>query len=85
MQQKLVPDPFLICMQEVIFKIRYFEGELSKSLKKVDFTFFFRTQSFLMDKIMKNKRILELVTRHSPGYKKSSENSSLSDVLPDQV
>ena len=38
-----------------------------------------------MDKIMKNKRSLELVTSRSLGYKTSSENSLISDVLPDQV
>ena len=37
------------------------------------FYFFFRTQSLLMDKIIKNKRGLELVTGHSSGYKTSSE------------
>ena len=39
-----------------------------------------------MDKIMKkNKRNLELVTSSSLGYKKSSENFFISDVLPDQI
>ena len=47
MNQKLVPDPFLILvnnpkqslMQEILLKIRYFERGLSKSLKKL--TLFF--------------------------------------------
>ena len=61
-------------MQEILLKIRYFERGLSKSLKKLTLFFlsnpFFR--SLLMDKIMKNKRGLELVTSHSSGYKISS-------------
>ena len=47
MHQKLLPDPFLIlvnnpkqpCIQEIYLKIRYFERGLSKSLKKVYFFF----------------------------------------------
>ena len=38
-----------------------------------------------MDKIAKNKRSLELVTSHFPGYKTSSKNSFDSDALPEQV
>ena len=49
-------------------KIRYCERGSSKSLKKM--TLF---QSLLIDKIMKNKRGLELVTSLSSGYKISSE------------
>ena len=59
-------------MQEILLKIRYFEGRLSKSLKKVNFTFF-RTQSLLIDKVIKNKRGLEPVTSRSSVYKISSE------------
>ena len=40
-------------MQEIILRIRYFEKGLSKTFKKG--YFFFRTQSLLMDKIIKNK------------------------------
>ena len=61
--KKLVPDPFLIlvnnpeqsCMWEILGKVRYFQRELSKSLKKVNF-FFFQTQSLLMDKVNKTKK-----------------------------
>ena len=60
-------------MQEVLLKIRYFERALSESLKKISFYFFFQTQSRLTDKVMKNKRSLELVTRCSSGYKTKSE------------
>ena len=67
MHQKLVPVSFFNfgkktqkrhCMQEIILKMRYFERGLSKSLKNVKFIFFFRTQSLLMDMIMKEKRSL---------------------------
>ena len=60
-------------MQEILVKIRYFERGLSKAFKKVNFIFFFPTQSFLMDKAIKNKRKLELVTSPSLGYETSSE------------
>ena len=35
--------------------------------------FFFRIQYLLMDKIVKNKKAMELVTSRSSGYKASSE------------
>ena len=46
--------------------------------------FFFRTQSLLMDKFIKNKRDLEVVTSCSLGYKASSQKI-ISHILPDQV
>ena len=58
------------CMQEILLKIRYFERALSKTFKKV---FFFRTQFPLMDKVMKNKRELELMTSLSSGQETSSQ------------
>ena len=48
-------------MQEVLSKIRYFERGLLKSLKKVNFIFSFEPSPFLMDKVIINKRGLELV------------------------
>ena len=42
-------------MQEILLKIRYFERGLSKSLKNVNFIFFYQTQSLLMDKLSKTK------------------------------
>ena len=60
-------------MQEILLKIRYFEREISKSLQKVNFIFSFWTQSLLMEKVIKNKRGLELVTGCSSGYETSSE------------
>ena len=38
-----------------------------------------------MDRIIKSKMCLELVTSHSSGYKTSSKNFFISYVLPDQV
>ena len=38
-----------------------------------------------MDKAIKNKRDLELVTSWSSGYETSSENSFVSYILPEQV
>ena len=67
-------------MQEILLKKRYFERELSKSLKKV--YFFFWTQSLLMDRVIKIKRGLELVTSRSASYKTSSEKLLM---LSDQV
>ena len=56
MHEKLAPNPFLIlvnqpkqnnhCIQEVVLKIRYFERELSKWLKNVNFIFILNLVSF---------------------------------------
>ena len=48
------------------------EEDYQKALKKLTI-YFFQTQSLLMDKVIKNKRGLELVTSRSSGYKTSSE------------
>ena len=53
-------------------KIWYFERELSKTLKKVNFIFSFESGPFWWTKLSKI-RGLELVTSHSSGYKTSSE------------
>ena len=84
-------DPFLVLvktknshfMQENLLEIKYFERPLLKNLKKLNL-FFFPTQSFLLDKIMKSKRDLELVTSHFSVYKTSSGKFPISDLLPDQ-
>ena len=63
-------------MQEILLKIkvRYFERGLSKSLKKgYVLYFFFQSQSLSINKTIKNKRGLELVTSHYSGYKTCSE------------
>ena len=65
-------------MQEILLKIRYFERELSKSLKRVNFIFSFEPSPFI-----KNNRGLELV-----GFqvtKQVQRSSFISYILPDQV
>ena len=57
-------------MQEITLKNKYFDG-LSNSVEKVNFIFW--TQSLLMNKLMKNKRGMELVTSRYSGYKISPE------------
>ena len=47
------------CAPKAILK-----GDYQKALKKLSL-FFFRTQSLLIDKVIKNKVGLELVTSHS--------------------
>ena len=59
-------------MQEIILKVKYFERGLSKSLKKGNFIFSFESSPFV-DKIIKNKRGLELVISRYSGYETSSE------------
>ena len=59
-------------MQEIILKARYFERGLSKRLKEGNF-FFFQAEYLSIDKIIKNKRGLELGTSGYSGYKTSSE------------
>ena len=58
MQQRLFPDPLLTLVnnpKEIFLKIKYFESGLPKSLKKVNFVFFYRAQSNLMDSYLKQK------------------------------
>ena len=55
------------------FKNRIFGKGIIKNLLKSQLYFFFRTQSLLMDKVIKNKRGLELVTSRSSSYETSSE------------
>ena len=78
--QKIVPDPFLILINNSkqplharnYVESKIFERGLLKSLQKNNL-FSLRTQSLLMNKIAKNKRCLQLVTIRSSGYKTSSE------------
>ena len=65
--QKLVPDPFLILVndpKQPLHAINYFKNKIfwKRIIKKP-----------LMDKIIKNKSGLELVTSRSSGYETSSE------------
>ena len=96
MHQKLVPDSFFILVNNPkeslharnIFKIRYFERGLSKTLKKLTYIFLCWTLSILMDKVIQNKRGLELVTSHTLGYKITKQvhkNVFISYVLSDLV
>ena len=54
-------------MEEIILKVRYFKRGLSKSLKKGNLISSFEPSPFSTDKIIKNKRDLELVTIHYSG------------------
>ena len=71
-------------MQEIVLKIRYLKVDYQKALKKL-IQFFFSTQSLLMNKIMKNKRSLEIVTISLQVTKEVQKNYFISEVLPDQV
>ena len=92
MHQKLVPDSFLILVNNpkqplhVRNLLTYFKRKLSKSLKK--FTLFFLSNQvcFSGQGYEKQKRDLELVTSCSAGCKTNLKNSFIiSDVLLDQV
>ena len=97
MHQKLIPGPFFILvnnpkqplLQGILLRIRYFERGLSKTFEKLTSFFFFRIQSLLIVKVIKNKKGSEL------GYETSHKNLFLSyqisfqllviRLLPDQV
>ena len=80
--QKLVPNPFLILVNNTkqplharnSFKNKTYilKEDYQKAFKKLTL-FFFWIQSLFMDKVIKYKRGLELVTGWSSGYKTSSE------------
>ena len=79
--QKLVPDPFLILVNnpnQLLYARNYFENKIflnldyQKAFEKL-LNFSFWTQSLLLGKIIKNKMGLELVTSCSSGYKTNSE------------
>ena len=81
MHQKPVPDPSLILVnnpKQPLYVINSFKNKIiwkriiKKPYKSLLY-FFFWTQSLLIDKVIKNKRILELVNSCSSGYKKSPE------------
>ena len=58
--------------------------DYQKALKKLAIFFISNPVPF-MDKVIKNKRDLELATSHSSGYKTSSENFFINYILSDQV
>ena len=93
MNQKLVPDPSFILVNNPkqqlharnSFKKIYWK-KIIKNLFKSYLYFFFQSQSLLMDKFLKNKSSLELVTSDSSGYKKQvDKNYFISNILSDQV
>ena len=57
-----------IACKEFLQKQDILEG-IIKSLLKLKLYFFFPNQSLLIDKVIKNKKGLELVTSPSSGYK----------------
>ena len=61
-----------IACKEFLQKQDILEG-IIKSLLKIKLYFFFPDQSLLIDKVIKNKKGLELVTSPSSGYKISSK------------
>ena len=81
MHQKLVSDPFLLLANiskqpshaRNYFKNKIFWKRIIKKFLKSHLYFFFQTQSLLMDKVIKNKRCLELVTRRSKDCETSSK------------
>ena len=81
MDQKLVPDPSLNLVNNPkqplharnSFKKKIFWKRIIKRPLKSQLYFFFWTQSLLMDKVIKNKRSLELVTNRTSAYERSSE------------
>ena len=95
MQQKIVPDLFIILVNNPKqplhprnpFKSKIFWKRIIKKPEKRQLYFLFWTQSLLIDELIKNKRGLALVTSSSSGYKTSSEKFLYysSDVLFDQV
>ena len=72
-------------MQEILLKIRYFKRGLLKSLKKVNFIFFFRTQSLLMDKVIKTKGVWNQRTVALQVTKQVQKHSFICYILFDQV
>ena len=61
-----------IACKEFLQKQDILKG-IIKSLLKIKLYFFFPNQSLLIDKVIKNKKGLELVTSPSSGYKISSK------------
>ena len=93
MRQKKASDSFLVLPNRQkqplharnSFSNNIFWKRIIKMPLKRWLDFFFQTQSLLMDKVIKNKRDLELVTSHSSGYKLSSKYAFIRYMLSDQV
>ena len=79
--QKLAPDLFLILLnnsKQILHAGNPFENKkfwkmIIKKPWKSQLYFFFRSQSLLIGKVIKNRRCLELVTSRSSSYETSSE------------
>ena len=77
-------------LRAVLFLKNFFENKtfwksITKKPLKNQFYFSFRTQSLLKDKVIKNKKSLELMTSRSWGCETSSKISFFSYMLSDQV
>ena len=92
MHQKLVSDSFLILVnspKQQVYARSFLENQIlwkrviKKILKKLTW-FFLCTHSLLMDKIVKNKRGLELITTLSLCCKTWLEKYFFSDLSPGQ-
>ena len=73
-----------ITCNKFFLKIWCFDRKLSKIFQRLT-SFSFWTQSLLMNKIIRNKRDLELVTNHYSDYETSHKNFFISYILSDQV
>ena len=93
MLQKLVTDPFLILINKpkqplharTSFRHKIFWKRIIKKPLKSWLYFFFRIQSLLRDKVIKNKSNLEIVTSRSSDCKTVQKNAFISYVLSDQI
>ena len=72
------------CIQENLLEIKYFDEEVSETLKKFNFIFF-RTPSLPKEIAMKSKRDLEIVLVPFQGDKYVQKFSFFSDPLPDDL
>ena len=83
----LVPDPFFILVNnpKQPFSARNSFKNKIKGIIKNLWKSKLPSQSLLMDKIIKNKWALELVTIPSSGYKTSAKNFFISYILSHQV
>ena len=72
-------------MQEILLKIRCFQRGLSKSLKKVNFTFSFEHSPFERKKLSKTKGAWNYLPVGLQVTKQVQRNSFITYLLSDQV
>ena len=72
-------------MQEILFKIRYFERGLSKSLKKIYFIFSFKSSLLQWTKLSKTKGVWSQWTVTLQVTKQVQKYSFICYILSDQV